>query len=107
MPLFVLSPGIEKLQPVSISSHGLNDCAPISGVQRYRTQSGPAPASMRPFGSGSSDEDPYSVAGSGSSGSSGANMIHHATGRAQIPPPGKSAQVSSLAFSTNFLSTFH
>ena len=27
----------------------------------------------RPFGSGSSDEDPYSVAGSGSSGSSGNN----------------------------------
>lgn len=28
---------------------------------------------IRPFGSGSSDEDPYSVAGSGSSGSSGNN----------------------------------
>jgi hypothetical protein len=66
---------------------------PPTGGQRYRTQSGPAPASIRPFGSGSSDEDPYSVAGSGSSGSSGANIIQHATGRAQIPPPGKSVQV--------------
>ena len=28
---------------------------------------------MRPFGSGSSDEDPYSVAGSGSSGASSGN----------------------------------
>ena len=28
---------------------------------------------MRPFGSGSSDEDPYSVAGSGSSGGSSGN----------------------------------
>lgn len=60
-----------------------------TAAQRYRTQSGPAHASMRPFGSGSSDEDPYSVAGSGSSGSSGNNIVHHAPGRAQIPPPGK------------------
>jgi len=29
------------------------------------------------------------VAGSGSSGSSGNNIVHHAPGRAQIPPPGK------------------
>jgi hypothetical protein len=64
----------------------------LLAAQRYRTQSGPAPASIRPFGSGSSDEDPYSVAGSGSSGSSGGNnIIHHTPGRAQIPPPSKSA----------------
>ena len=64
----------------------------LTAAQRYRTQSGPAPASIRPFGSGSSDEDPYSVAGSGSSGSSGGNnIIHHTPGRAQIPPPSKSA----------------
>jgi len=51
------------------------------GPSRYRAQSAPGPLSLmpasqmgiRPFGSGSSDEDPYSVAGSGSSGSSGNN----------------------------------
>jgi hypothetical protein len=51
------------------------------GMSRYRAQSAPGPLSLmgahptqlRPFGSGSSDEDPYSVAGSGSSGSSGNN----------------------------------
>ena len=51
-------------------------------MSRYRAQSAPGPLSLmnathppqlRPFGSGSSDEDPYSVAGSGSSGSSGNN----------------------------------
>ena len=50
------------------------------GMSRYRAQSAPGPLSLmstgppqlRPF-SGSSDEDPYSVAGSGSSGSSGNN----------------------------------
>lgn len=49
-------------------------------LNRYRAQSAPGPLSLmpssampRPFGSGSSDEDPYSVAGSGSSGSSGHN----------------------------------
>ncbi len=57
-------------------------CLRFSG-SRYRAQSAPGggplslmPASqmgIRPFGSGSSDEDPYSVAGSGSSGSSGNN----------------------------------
>ncbi len=35
---------------------------------------------LRPFGSGSSDEDPYSVAGSGSSGSSGGNGANGANG---------------------------
>ena len=46
---------------------------------RYRTQSGPVSINngsqplIRPFGSGSSDEDPYSVAGSGSSGGSSGN----------------------------------
>ena len=51
------------------------------GMSRYRAQSAPGPLSLmsngppqlRPFPSGSSDEDPYSVAGSGSSGSSGNN----------------------------------
>jgi len=53
------------------------------GPSRYRAASAPGPLSLmpasqmpgiiRPFGSGSSDEDPYSVAGSGSSGSSGNN----------------------------------
>ena len=46
---------------------------------RYRTQSGPvsinnnSQPNIRPFGNGSSDEDPYSVAGSGSSGGSSGN----------------------------------
>merc|ERR1711997_1120855 len=51
------------------------------GPSRYRAQSAPGPLSLipasqmgiRPFGSGSSDEDPYSVAGSGSSGASSGN----------------------------------
>jgi hypothetical protein len=54
--------------------------SPFVGMNRYRAQSAPGPLSLmpasqmiRPFGSGSSDEDPYSVAGSGSSGSSGNN----------------------------------
>ena len=56
-----------------------NHCALFAGPSRYRAQSAPGPLSLmsavppRPFGSGSSDEDPYSVAGSGSSGSSGNN----------------------------------
>jgi len=52
---------------------------PLPSTPRYRTQSGPVSINnssqpiMRPFGSGSSDEDPYSVAGSGSSGGSSGN----------------------------------
>ena len=51
----------------------------IAATPRNRTQSGPvsiyngSQPMMRPFGSGSSDEDPYSVAGSGSSGGSSGN----------------------------------
>eukprot|EP00095_Tigriopus_kingsejongensis_P003377 maker-scaffold153_size302544-snap-gene-2.16 protein:Tk03377 transcript:maker-scaffold153_size302544-snap-gene-2.16-mRNA-1 annotation:"hypothetical protein DAPPUDRAFT_245213" len=43
----------------------------------------------RPFGSGSSDEDPYSVAGSGSSGSSGGNGGNRSRSRDKPPklPP--------------------
>ncbi len=63
----------------------------ISGTSRYRAQSAPGPLSLipasqmglRPFGSGSSDEDPYSVAGSGSSGSSGNN---NRNGKGSTPP---------------------
>jgi len=61
------------------------------GMSRYRAQSAPGPLSLmnaahppqlRPFGSnGSSDEDPYSVAGSGSSGSSGNNNRGGSKGR--------------------------
>lgn len=53
---------------------------PLPSTPRYRTQSGPvsimngnSQPMIRPFGSGSSDEDPYSVAGSGSSGGSSGN----------------------------------
>lgn len=61
------------------------------GTSRYRAQSAPGPLSLipasqmglRPFGSGSSDEDPYSVAGSGSSGSSGNN---NRNGKGSTPP---------------------
>ena len=62
---------------------------------RYRSQSGPmamvgasgGQAMMRPFGSGSSDEDPYSVAGSGSSGGSSGNGRPQKSARPADRPP--------------------
>ena len=67
----------------------------FSGPSRYRAQSAPGPLSLmpasqmgiRPFGSGSSDEDPYSVAGSGSSGSSGNNRGGSSGGSKGSSPP--------------------
>lgn len=72
----------------------------FAGPSRYRAQSAPGPLSLmpasqmgmsmmsstRPFGSGSSDEDPYSVAGSGSSGSSGNNNRPNGGSKGSSPP---------------------
>merc|ERR1712223_1866668 len=74
LPIWIMAVNIVAMEMLRTKLPPLPSATP-----RYRTQSGPVSINngsqpiMRPFGSGSSGEDPYSVAGSGSSGASSGN----------------------------------
>ena len=64
------------------------DSRPMMAGGNGAVVAGQALTTLRPFGSGSSDEDPYSVAGPGSSagGSSGGNAVNNRSRSRDKPP---------------------